>query len=176
MNGMSGFDGMQGLQGIQGFDGIQGMQGVQGSFGKSTYDIYKELYPSATIEQFIAALQGVQGPRGYEGGSGSGGGGCGCGCGCDKCKISDTLNQFIPLNTQFTIDFEDLLYEVWNDNIIIYVDENIPSEITISGHILELQQAAYNRHLSVHYDFFDATMGNYILITAKLYVPSDAIN
>lgn len=168
--GWLGPPGEQGIQGLKGDVGVQGFQGIQGELGLSTYAIYQQVYPSATVQDFFAALQGIQGPRGPEGS------GFGCHTSCnDECKVRDTITQFVDSGDTITISFADMLFEIWNDNIRAYVNDKMPSsEMTIEKQgtdvVIEFT-APSNCYINIYYEYFDISMGNYILITPHVFVP-----
>jgi hypothetical protein len=159
---------------LKGDIGIQGFQGIQGEIGLSTYAIYQQVYPSATIQDFFAALQGMQGPMGPEGG-----GNCGCHNSCnDECKVHDTITQFVDSGDTITISFADMLFEIWNDNVKVYVNDRIPAEMTIERQgtdvVIEFT-ALSNCYINIYYEYFDINMGNYVLITPRVFVPIETI-
>ncbi len=114
-------------------------------------------------------MQGIQGPRGPEGG----GGGCYNICN-DDCKVHDTITQFVDSEDTITISFADMLFEIWNDNIRAYVNDKIPTGMTIEKQgtdvVIEFD-APSNCYINIYYEYFDIGMGNYILITPRVFVP-----
>lgn len=173
LQGETGFIGPMGEQGIQGLKGdigIQGFQGIQGELGLSTYAIYQQVYPSATIQDFFVALQGMQGPRGPEGGNN-----CGCNCDSDNTgKKQDAILQFVSANTTVTLSLSNLLYDIWNDNINVYVNNNNIPEYILSivkegKDVLVYCTAEIDCYLNIYYEYFDINMGNYILLSPQIF-------
>ena len=143
--------------------------------GKSVYEVWlQEMHPSdPSFEAFLRTIQGVQGASGK---SGNGGGCCGCGCG-DDCDVSDTIVQLVPPNKTVSLDFSEVLFEYWNDNILLYFDIDMPSGVFTyddDTHILTfINGDASIKVISIAYSYFKS--GNYLLVSPTVFVPSSSI-